>query len=142
MANLRRLERANELLREIIGDFLVHRLRDPRLQFVTVTEVQLSPDFQHGKVYFTVLGGEQREQEALAALQSAEPLIREEINRNVHWRFIPRLTFIVDKRIEKAMSVLALLDQIAQSQSVQAAEVTSPEKSTKKRTRRASKSRS
>ena len=142
MANLRRLERANELLREIIGDFLVHRLRDPRLQFVTVTEVQLSPDFQHGKVYFTVLGGEQREQEALAALQSAEPLIREEINRNVHWRFIPRLTFIVDKRIEKAMSVLALLDQIAQSQSVQAAERASPEKSTKKRTRRTSKSRS
>ncbi|MCC6038654.1 MAG: 30S ribosome-binding factor RbfA [Armatimonadetes bacterium] len=142
MANLRRLERANELLREIIGDFLVHRLRDPRLQFVTVTEVQLSPDFQHGKVYFTVLGGEQREQEALAALQSAEPLIREEINRNVHWRFIPRLTFIVDKRIEKAMSVLALLDQIAQSQSVQAAEGASPEKSNKKRTRRTSKSRS
>ena len=142
MANLRRLERANELLREIIGDFLVHRLRDPRLQFVTVTEVQLSPDFQHGKVYFTVLGGEQREQEALAALQSAEPLIREEINRNVHWRFIPRLTFIVDKRIEKAMSVLALLDQIAQSQSVQAAEGSSPEKPTKKRTRRTSKSRS
>ncbi|MFA0734323.1 MAG: hypothetical protein OGMRLDGQ_000823 [Candidatus Fervidibacter sp.] len=142
MANLRRIERANELLREIIGDFLVHRLRDPRLQFVTVTEVQLSPDFQHGKVYFTVLGGEQREQEALAALQSAEPLIREEINRNVHWRFIPRLTFIVDKRIEKAMSVLALLDQIAQSQSVQAAEGASPEKPTKKRTRRTSKSRS
>ncbi len=142
MANLRRLERANELLREIIGDFLVHRLRDPRLQFVTVTEVQLSPDFQHGKVYFTVLGGEQREQEALAALQSAEPLIREEINRNVHWRFIPRLTFIVDKRIEKAMSVLALLDQIAQSQSVQAAEGSSPEKPTKKRARRTSKSRS
>jgi ribosome-binding factor A len=142
MANLRRLERANELLREIIGDFLVHRLRDPRLQFVTVTEVQLSPDFQHGKVYFTVLGGEQREREALEALQSAEPLIREEINRNVHWRFIPRLTFIVDKRIEKAMSVLALLDQIAQSQSVQAAEGASPEKPTKKRTRRTSKSRS
>jgi ribosome-binding factor A len=89
-----------------------------------------------------VLGGEQREQEALAALQSAEPLIREEINRNVHWRFIPRLTFIVDKRIEKAMSVLALLDQIAQSQSVQAAEGASPEKPTKKRTRRTSKSRS
>ena len=142
MANLRRLERANELLREIIGDFLVHRLRDPRLQFVTVTEVQLSPDFQHGKVYFTVLGGEQREQEALAALQSAEPLIREEINRNVHWRFIPRLTFIVDKRIERAMSVLALLDQIAQSQSVQAAEGSSPEKPTQKRARRTSKSRS
>ncbi len=115
MISSRRIERANELLREIIGDFLVHRLRDPRLQFVTITEVQLSPDFQHGKVYFTVLGGEQKEKEALTALQSAEPLIREEINRNVHWRFIPRLTFIVDKRIEKAMGVLALLDQIAQS---------------------------
>lgn len=115
MISSRRIERANELLREIIGDFLVHKLRDPRLQFVTITEVQLSPDFQHGKVYFTVLGGEQKEKEALTALQSAEPLIREEINRNVHWRFIPRLTFIVDKRIEKAMGVLALLDQIAQS---------------------------
>ncbi|MCS7263752.1 MAG: 30S ribosome-binding factor RbfA [Armatimonadetes bacterium] len=117
MTGSRRIERANELLREIIGDFLVYRMRDPRLQFVTITEVHLSPDFQHGRVYFTVLGGEQKEKEALEALQSAEPLIREEINKNVHWRFIPRLSFIVDKRIEKAMTVLALLDQIAQSQS-------------------------
>lgn len=136
MTSFRRIERANELLREIIGDFLVHRLRDPRLQFVTITEVQLSPDFQHGKVFFTVLGGEQREQEALAALESAEPLIREEINRNVHWRFIPRLTFVVDKRIEKAMSVLSLLDQIAQSlPKSEDAEA----KLSKKKTRRSSK---
>lgn len=141
MANYRRIERASELLREIIGDFLVHRLRDPRLQFVTITEVQLSPDFQHGKVFFTVLGGEQREQEALAALESAESLIREEINRNVHWRFIPRLTFVVDKRIEKAMSVLALLDQIAQSQSESESVAAKVDKQDKKKTRRSLKQR-
>lgn len=139
MASFRRIERASELLREIIGDFLVHRLRDPRLQFVTITEVQLSPDFQHGKVFFTVLGGEQKEREALAALESAEPLIREEINRNVHWRFIPRLTFVVDKRIEKAMNVLALLDQIAQSQSASEDAATKVEKPSKRKTRRSSK---
>ena len=56
MTGSRRVERANKLLREIIGDFLLYRLKDPRLQFVTITEVQVSPDFQHGKVYFTVLG--------------------------------------------------------------------------------------
>lgn len=139
MTSFRRIERANELLREIIGDFLVHKLRDPRLQFVTITEVQLSPDFQHGKVFFTVLGGEQKEQEALAALESAEPLIREEINRNVHWRFIPRLTFIVDKRIEKAMGVLALLDQIAQSQSALEDVAAKVDKPSKKKSRRSSK---
>jgi ribosome-binding factor A len=143
MANLRRIERANELLREIIGDFLVHRLRDPRLQFVTVTEVQLSPDFQHGKVYFTVLGGEQREQEALAALQSAEPLIREEINRNVHWRFIPRLTFIVDKRIEKAMSVFGAFGSNRPKPVLfRLQKEHHPKSPAKKRTRRTSKSRS
>ncbi len=140
MASYRRIERANELLREIIGDFLVHRLRDPRLQFVTITEVQLSPDFQHGKVFFTVLGGEQKEREALAALESAEPLIREEINRNVHWRFIPHLTFIVDKRIEKAMSVLALLDQIAQNQPVSEDTSAKVSKPSRKKTRRQPKS--
>lgn len=138
MANLRRLERANELIREIIGDYLLHRMRDPRLQFVTITEVQLSPDFQHGKVFFTVLGGEEREQEALAALQSAEPLLREEINRNVHWRFIPRLTFIVDKRIEKAMGVLALLDQIAQAKG-SVAEETPPSKPNRRQQRKVKK---
>lgn len=115
MTGSRFVERANKRLREIIGDFLLYRLKDPRLQFVTITEVQVSPDLRHGKVYFTVLGDEQQERAALQALESAEPLIREEINRNVHWRFIPRLTFIVDKRIEKAMHVLSLLDQIAQN---------------------------
>ncbi len=119
MTGSRRVERANKLLREIIGDFLLYRLKDPRLQFVTITEVQVSPDFQHGKVYFTVLGDEQQERAALQALESAESLIREEINRNVHWRFIPRLTFILDKRIEKAMKVLSLLDQIAQQSSAE-----------------------
>jgi ribosome-binding factor A len=132
MTGSRRVERANKLLREIIGDFLLYRLKDPRLQFVTITEVQVSPDFQHGKVYFTVLGDEQQERAALQALESAEPLIREEINRNVHWRFIPRLTFILDKRIEKAMKVLSLLDQIAQQSS---AELT-PAKSTRRRRER------
>ncbi|MFA0751987.1 MAG: hypothetical protein SLRJCFUN_002390 [Candidatus Fervidibacter sp.] len=134
MTGSRRVERANKLLREIIGDFLLYRLKDPRLQFVTITEVQVSPDFQHGKVYFTVLGDEQQERAALQALESAEPLIREEINRNVHWRFIPRLTFIVDKRIEKAMHVLSLLDQIAQ-QSPSPAEPT-PAKPTRRRRER------
>jgi ribosome-binding factor A len=94
--------------------------------------VQVSPDFQHGKVYFTVLGDEQQERAALQALESAEPLIREEINRNVHWRFIPRLTFILDKRIEKAMKVLSLLDQIAQQSSAEP----TPAKSTRRRRER------
>jgi ribosome-binding factor A len=94
--------------------------------------VQVSPDFQHGKVYFTVLGDEQQERAALQALESAEPLIREEINRNVHWRFIPRLTFILDKRIEKAMKVLSLLDQIAQQSSAGP----TPAKSTRRRRER------
>ncbi|MDT7897683.1 MAG: hypothetical protein OXFUSZZB_002470 [Candidatus Fervidibacter sp.] len=132
MTGSRRVERANKLLREIIGDFLLYRLKDPRLQFVTITEVQVSPDFQHGKVYFTVLGDEQQERAALQALESAEPLIREEINRNVHWRFIPRLTFILDKRIEKAMKVLSLLDQIAQQSSAEP----TPAKSTRRRRER------
>ncbi len=136
MANFRRIERANELLREIIGDFILHRMRDPRLQFVTITEVQVSPDFHHGKVFFSVLGGEKKEPEALEALQSAEPLIREEINRNVHWRFIPRLTFVLDKRIEKATQVLALLDQIAQSQKVKETAPTAPPKPNRKRKKR------
>lgn len=135
MAGFRRIERANELLREIIGDFILHKMRDPRLQLVTITEVQVSSDFKHGKVFFSVLGSEQQEAEALNALQSAEPLFREEINRNVHWRFIPRLTFIVDKRIEKATQVLALLDQIAQSQKAKETAPTAPSKPTRQRKR-------
>ncbi|GBC97545.1 Ribosome-binding factor A [bacterium HR17] len=133
MGPSRRVERANKLLREIIGDFLLYRLKDPRLQFVTITEVQVSPDFQHGKVFFTVLGDEQKEIAALQALEGAEPLIREEINRNVHWRFIPRLTFILDKRIEKAMHVLSLLDQITQQT---APAEPAPSKPTRRRTRK------
>lgn len=133
MASFRRVERANELLREIIGDFVLHRMRDPRLQFVTVTEVQISADFQYGKAFFSVLGDEQQEKEALEALQSAEPLIREEINRNVRWRFIPRLTFVVDKRIQKATQVLALLDKISQGQAEPEIMKTTPSKPKAKR---------
>ncbi|MCS7224290.1 MAG: 30S ribosome-binding factor RbfA [Armatimonadetes bacterium] len=110
----RRVERANELLREIIGDFLLHRLRDPRLEWVTVTEVQVSADFQKAKVFVSILKDNLKDQEVLTALEKAQPLIREEINRNVHWRFIPHLTFVVDRRMEKASYVLSLLDRLAQ----------------------------
>ncbi|HID86496.1 MAG TPA: 30S ribosome-binding factor RbfA [Anaerolineae bacterium] len=108
----RRQERVADLLQEEISDLLQRKVRDPRLEFVTVTAVKVSHDLRHARVYVSHLGSEEEQQAALAGLQHAAGFLRHELRARLSLRRVPELTFVLDESIERGQRILELLHQI------------------------------
>ncbi len=109
----KRTERLNDQIRMEIADLIRTKVKDPRIGFVTVTRVDVSPDLRQSKVYVTVLekdgSGEARE---LEGLKKAAAFIRGELGRRLHVRRVPELTFCLDESIEEAERVVKILDDL------------------------------
>lgn len=108
-----RRERLAEFLRDEIATIIQRELRDPRLTFVSVTRVELSPDLRHAKVSVSVYGPPEDQEAAIAALQGAAGYIRRLIAPHIHTRHIPELHFKLDRSLEHAEQVARLLREIA-----------------------------
>lgn len=107
-----RQARLAEFLRDEISTIIQRELRDPRVGFVSVTRVELSPDLRHARVYVSVYGSPEEQEEALRALQGAAGFIRRLIAPHLHTRHIPELHFKLDRSLEHAEQVARLLYQI------------------------------
>jgi ribosome-binding factor A len=108
----RRTERVNQLLREEISE-LLRQAKDPRLDsFVTVTEVVISPDLRHAKVFVSILGDEKEQERVLAGLEAASGFLRRQLAPRLTMRFIPELAFVRDDSIERGSHLLQLIDRI------------------------------
>ena len=98
-----RVRKIADRIQEIVAEMLERRLKDPRLGFVTVTDVRVTGDTQHATVFYTVLAGapgEESDEAALAAtaaaLESAKGLIRSEVGKQLGMRHVPTLEFVAD----------------------------------------------
>jgi ribosome-binding factor A len=89
----RRMKRVSEALREEIAEIVGFELEDPRLRFIDVTSVLLSPDGKHARVKVTIRGDEREQRDALAALEHARNYVRSEVARRLDLRRIPELHF-------------------------------------------------
>lgn len=96
MAETERMRRVSDRVKQIVARMLESRIKDPRLGFVTVTEVRVTGDLQNATVYYTVLGDEQAERDTAAALASARGLIRSEVGKQLGLRLTPTLAFAPD----------------------------------------------
>ncbi len=97
-----RARKVADRIHEIVAEMLDTKVKDPRLGFVTVTDVRVTGDLQHASVFYTVLGDEQARAESAAALASATGLIRSEVGRQIQVRLTPTLEFIPDAIPETA----------------------------------------
>ena len=120
MANTRRKDRLESLLRREIANCLVTELRDPRLGFITVTRVALSIDRQFATAYYTVLGDEKQKKHAAIALRSACPYVQRAYAKHVQSRTLPQLRFEFDERDEKRMNMDELIRKARESDPKQA----------------------
>lgn len=109
-----RARKLAERIQQIVAEMLDTRVKDPRLGFVTVTDVRVTGDLQHASVFYTVLGDEQARAESAAALASATGLIRSEVGRQTGVRLTPTLEFIPDAVPETAEHLEAALRAAAQ----------------------------
>jgi ribosome-binding factor A len=105
----KRLERVNQLVKEELSRVLQRELKDPRLGFVTVTEVDVSPDLRVAKVYVSVLGSEAQWVASFKALESARGFMWNWLRRHLDLRVTPELLFRPDHSMEHAARMQTLL---------------------------------
>jgi ribosome-binding factor A len=103
-----RMRRVDETLRAVLGE-AVRDLKDPRVGFLTVTEVKTSPDLRHARVYVSVLGEEGERHRSLDALQSAHGFLQRRIAAEVRLKHTPELAFVLDETAERAARLEQLL---------------------------------
>ena len=108
-----RMRRVDEGIRQVIGD-AVGDLKDPRVGFVTVTDVRTSPDLRHARVYVSVLGDSEQRESTLAGLRSAHGYLQGRVAGELRLKRTPALTFTYDETTDRAMRVDAILQQEAQ----------------------------
>jgi ribosome-binding factor A len=108
----RRPARLGSQLREEIGLMLLRDVKDPRIGFVTITEVQLTPDCKMARVFVSVLGSQEDRQHSLEGLNKAAGFIRFELGHRLRLRYSPELEFRFDDSLEKEERLGQLFDQI------------------------------
>ena len=108
----KRLDRVNQLVKEEISTLLQRELKDPRLGFVTVTEVETSKDLRLAKVFISVLGDERQWAASLAALASARGFVRIWLRQHLDLRVTPEFDFRPDRSMEHAAKIQSLLQQV------------------------------
>jgi ribosome-binding factor A len=106
-----RMRRVNEVIRQVLGDVIATDLKDPRIGFVTVTDVDTSPDLRTARVYVSVLGGESEREKALAGLRSSHGYLQGRIATELRMKRTPTLTFHYDESIDRGVRISRLLDQ-------------------------------
>jgi ribosome-binding factor A len=104
-----RMRRVDEAIRQVIGDALAGELKDPRVGFVTVTDVRTSPDLSHARVFVSVLGDEVQRRESLEGLNSAHGFLQRRIAGELSLKRTPTLQFSYDETSERAMRVERIL---------------------------------
>jgi ribosome-binding factor A len=108
----KRTDRVGDLMRGEIADLLLRRVKDPRIGFVTVTGVVVSPDLRHATVFISVLEEGARAAEALDALSRAAGFIRAELGRRMRLKYTPELVFKRDDTTGRAVRIEAIMDEL------------------------------
>lgn len=109
----RRTERVNVLLRQKLSEIIALEMKDPRLTpMVTITEVGVSRDLRHAKVFTSVLGTTQQGKDAVDALNAASGYLRRELTARVSLKNVPFLSFVPDDSIEKGTYLLQRIDEV------------------------------
>ncbi|MDO5673066.1 MAG: 30S ribosome-binding factor RbfA [Actinomycetaceae bacterium] len=110
MADPTRVRKVADNIRVTVAKLLDTRLKDPRLGFVTVTEVRVTGDLQHATIFYTVLGEEDDRKASAAALESAKGMIRSEVGKHLGIRLTPTIEFILDALPDTAAALEDAID--------------------------------
>ena len=105
-----RMRRVDTAVRQVLGDALSQDLKDPRVGFVTVTDVSTSPDLRHARVYVSILGTPAEQEDSLAGLRSAHGFLQSRVARQLRLKNTPELDFILDDTAEKAFRLEKLME--------------------------------
>jgi ribosome-binding factor A len=107
-----RANRVGEQMKKELSDIIGRKIKDPRIGFVTVTDVQVSGDLQQAKVYISVLGDEEQRENTLKGLAKAKGFIRTEVGQRIRLRKTPEIIFEWDESMEYGNRINTILHQL------------------------------
>lgn len=110
-----RANRVAEQMKKELGDILNRKIKDPRVGFVTITDVEVTGDLQQATVYLTILGSEEEKEATLTGLSKAKGFIRSEIGHRIRLRKTPELFFEIDHTIETGNRIEKLIRDLHES---------------------------
>jgi len=114
MANKRAI-RVGELLKEEISQIVLREMKDPRIGFVSITDVEVSGDLRHAKVFISVYGTDKEKEETLNGLQQAQGFVRKLVGERVKIHHTPEIIFRYDDSIENGVHISEIIKDLKES---------------------------
>jgi ribosome-binding factor A len=102
-------DRVSGRIRTILSELLLREVADPRLHYITITEVELDPELQYARVYVNALGDEDRQEDVMQGLERARGFLRREVGKRVRLRKTPELQFLWDHTLERSERINELI---------------------------------
>lgn len=129
MPTSRRVSRVASLIQQEVSQMVLHEIKDDRVGagMVSVTDVDVSGDLQHAKIYVSIYGTDEARAETMAGLKSATGFVRRELGHRIRLRRTPEVIFIEDRGLERGDRMLALLDRLSEERQTKAEEDDIPE---------------
>jgi ribosome-binding factor A len=109
-----RASRVAEQIKKELSQIIQKELKDPRVGFVTITDVEMSTDLKTAKVYVSVFGEDQEKEQTLACLEKAKGFMRSEVGSQIHLRHVPEMTFVVDETLDYSDRINRLIEDVNQ----------------------------
>jgi ribosome-binding factor A len=107
-----RSTRVGEQIREDLTELIAREVHDPGIGFITITRVEVTPDLQQARVYYTTLGDAKARRESQRALERAAPFLKRHLGRRLHLRRVPDLQFFFDESIERQDRIERILQEL------------------------------
>lgn len=110
--NSRRLQKAAQAIREVVGISILQDLKDPRIEHVTVTHVEVGADMRTARVYVSVMGNERQQNLCLHGLQHAAGFLQSKVAKRIDTRYTPVLKFVLDQGVKKSIEINEILESV------------------------------
>ena len=112
----RRVKRVAEAIRQEVSKIVLYELKDPRIAFLTVNNVEASADLKTAKVLISILGDEVTQRTVMRGLEHAKGYIQREVATRLKMRCTPVITFCIDESLKKTLHVLKLIDEVTKEE--------------------------
>jgi|SRR5690625_5263133 len=112
----KRVNRISEQVKKEVGDILNTKLKDPRIGFVTVTDVEVTNDLQQATIFISILGDEEEKESTLVGLTKASGFIRSEIGKRIQLRKTPEIKFSYDESLEYGNKIESILRELKENE--------------------------
>ncbi len=110
--SFKRADRVSEAIKREVSLMVQQDVKDPRVHFVTVTDVKTTDDLRYAKIYVSILGDKETRKESLAGLAHAKGFLRGELGRRLGLRYTPDIQFFLDESLDHSIQIRTLLNKI------------------------------